>query len=79
MKVKINKFDKTKLKSVVVTEQVNEKVCYDRMGNPIFSYPVSCEYHLEGNDRWSYNWFGTKGKFYKLNKVREQSNGKNTA
>ena len=79
MKVKINKFDKTKLKSAVVTEQVNEKVCYDRMGNPICSYPVSYEYHLEGNDRWSYNWVGTKGKFYKLNKVREQINGKNTA
>lgn len=71
MKVKINKFDKSKLKSVVVTEQVNEKVCYDRMGNPMCSYPVSCEYCLEANGNWSCNWFGTKGKFYKLNKVRE--------
>lgn len=73
MKVKINKFDKTKLESVVVTEQVqvNEKVCYDSIGNPMCSYPVSYEYYLEGNDCWSYNWFGIKGKFYKLNKVRE--------
>ena len=78
MKVKINKLDKSKLKSVVMTEKINEKILYDGMGSPIYSYPVSCEYDLESNDCWSYNWFGTKGRFYKLNKVREQSNGKNT-
>lgn len=73
MKVKINKLDKSKLKSVVMTEKINEKIVYDGMGNPICSFPASYEYCLETNDCWSYNWVGAKGKFYKLNKVREQN------
>lgn len=73
MKVKINKFDKSKLKSTVVTERVNEKICCDGNGNPICSFPASYEYRLETNGNWSCNWFGTKGKFYKINKVREQN------
>lgn len=68
MKVKINKFYKSKLKSTMERIEVNEKVCYDSLGNPMCSYPASYECYLEINGNWSYNWFGSKGKFYKISK-----------
>ena len=68
MKVKTNKFDKSKLKSVTGRIEVNEKICCDEMGNPILSYPVLYECSVEINDDWSCDWFGTKDKFCKINK-----------
>lgn len=63
MKVEINKFDKSKLKSTTGRIEVNEKVCYDGLGNPMCSRPVSYEFYLEINDDWSCDWFGLKASF----------------
>ena len=68
MKVKVNRFDKSKLESTTGRIEVNEKVCYDRLGNPMCSCPASYEFYLEIDGNWSCNWFGTKGKFYKVDK-----------
>lgn len=68
MKVKINKFDKSKLKSTTVRIEVNGKVCYDELGIPMCSCPVSYECHLEIDGDWYCDWFGAKGKFYKVDK-----------
>lgn len=68
MKVKINKFDKSKLKSTAMRIEINEKVCCDGLGIPMYSCPMSYECYLEINGDWSCDWFGAKGKFYKVNK-----------
>lgn len=68
MKVKVDKFDKSKLKSATGRIEVSEKVCYDSIGVPTCSCPVSYKCYLEIDDDWSCNWFGAKGKFYKISK-----------
>lgn len=63
MKVKISK---SKLKITTMQIKVNEKICRDRIGNPMCSYPVSYEYYAEMDSNRSCDWFGTKGRFYKI-------------
>lgn len=68
MRVTVKMVDKSRLRPVLVRQDVTERICHDSMGCPMWVMPESVTYTVEVDGEWDFDWYGINGKFFRFNK-----------